>query len=488
MIKDDEPLEKTPFVKEIPRKADDLSEWYQAVCYKAELVSLAPVRGCIVLRPYGYGMWERLQSALDVRFKATGHDNAYFPLLIPESLLMREAEHVEGFAPEVAWVTQGGTEILTERLAIRPTSEVIIGTMYAEWVQSYRDLPILINQWVNVMRWEKRTRPFLRTLEFLWQEGHTAHETQAEAAAEAAQMLDVYAEVAEDVAGVPVYKGEKSKSERFAGADHTYSIEALMPDGKALQAGTTHELGQNFARAYDITFAARDQTQQHAWTTSFGMSWRMLGALIMVHGDDQGLRIPPKMAPIEVVIVPIARGDSTVASDFAKELLAQLKGEFRVKLDDRDLRPGNKYADWDLRGVPLRIVVGERDLAEGKVTLVRRDFAPKTAGRETPVAVADVAATIRELLVAIQANLYAQARTFLREHTFVPATHDEFITKAKARAGMLDIPWCDRPECEAAIKEQTSATTRNLRTPALGPTCLACGEPARVQAYVAQSY
>ncbi|MGD0472029.1 MAG: proline--tRNA ligase [Candidatus Velthaea sp.] len=486
--KDDEPPEKTPFVKEIPRKADDLSEWYQAVCYKAELVSLSPVRGCVVLRPYGFGLWERLQSELDVRFKATGHENAYFPLLIPESLLMREAEHVEGFAPEVAWVTQGGTEKLTERLAIRPTSEVIIGVMYAEWIQSYRDLPILINQWANVMRWEKRTRPFLRTLEFLWQEGHTAHETQAEAAAEVARMLDVYAEVVQDVAAVPVYKGEKSSSERFAGADRTFSIEALMPDGKALQAGTSHELGQNFARAYDITFAGRDQTQQYAWTTSWGMSWRVLGALIMVHGDDQGLRIPPKMAPVEVVIVPIARGESTVASDFAKQLHAQLKPEFRVKLDERDLRPGNKYADWDLRGVPLRIVVGERDLAEGKVTVVRRDFAPKTAGRETAVALADIAPTIRELLAAIQTNLYAQARTFLRDHTFAPATHDEFIAKAKSRAGMLDIPWCARPACEAAIKEHTSATTRNVREPALGPTCLACGEPARVQAYVAQSY
>jgi prolyl-tRNA synthetase len=486
-IMDEEPLPKTPFVKEIPRKADDLSEWYQAVCYKAELVSLSPVRGCVVLRPYGYGLWERLQAELDRRFKATGHENAYFPLLIPESLLTREAEHVEGFAPEVAWVTQGGNEKLAERLAIRPTSEAIIGTMYAEWVQSYRDLPILINQWANVMRWEKRTRPFLRTLEFLWQEGHTAHETQREAAAEVAQMLDVYAEVAQEIVGIPVYKGEKSSSERFAGADHTYSIEALMPDGKALQAGTSHELGQNFARAYDITFAGRDQTQQHVWTTSWGMSWRMIGALIMVHGDDYGLRIPPKMAPIEVVIVPIP-GKSSDSIDFARTLLADLRSQFRVKLDDRDLRPGNKYADWDLRGVPLRVVVGERDLAMGKVTLVRRDYPPKTEGQQTAVAVADLVAAISGLLVDIQANLFAQARTFLADHTLVPATPAEFIRLARERAGMLDIPWCDRPACEAAIKEETSATTRNLRTPARGPVCLACGEPARVQAYVAQSY
>ncbi len=307
-------------MERIPTKSADLSEWYQAVCYRAELVSLSPVRGCLVLRPYGFGLWERLQAELDRRFKDTGHENAYFPLLIPESLLMKEAEHVEGFAPEVAWVTQGGNEKLTERLAIRPTSEVIIGVMYAEWIQSYRDLPVLINQWVNVMRWEKRTRPFLRTSEFLWQEGHTAHATEQEAAEEVARMLEVYREVAEDVCAVPVYKGEKSASERFAGANHTYSIEALMPDGKALQAGTSHELGQNFAKAYDITFAAEDQTQQHAWTTSWGMSWRMLGALIMTHGDDRGLRIPPKMAPTEVVIVPIPRGDTAKLDEAAREL------------------------------------------------------------------------------------------------------------------------------------------------------------------------
>jgi prolyl-tRNA synthetase len=475
-------------VREIPPKAADLSEWYQAVCYKAELVSLAPVRGCLVLRPYGYGLWERLQAELDRRFKDTGHENAYFPLLIPESLLTREAEHVEGFAPEVAWVTEGGGEKLTERLAIRPTSEVIIGTMYAQWLQSYRDLPILINQWANVLRWEKRTRPFLRTLEFLWQEGHTAHETEADAAAEVSQMLEVYREVAEDIVGVPVYKGEKSASERFAGATHTYSIEALMPDGRALQAGTSHELGQNFSRAYDIKFAGRDQTEQYAWTTSWGMSWRMLGAMIMVHGDDYGLRIPPKMAPIEVVLVPLVKGDSTVTLDAAKELQATLKREFRTKLDDRDLRPGNKYADWDMRGVPLRIVIGERDLAEGKVTLVRRDYPPKTDGRETAVALADVPQAIRTLLVDIQANMFRQAQEFLQSHTLAPKTHDEFVTLAKERAGMLDIPWCNRPECEAAIKDETSATTRNLRPEPQGPTCLACGEPAKVQAYVAQSY
>ena len=489
-----EELEKTPLVKEIPPKSRDLSEWYQAVCYKTELVSLAPVRGCLVLRPYGYGLWERLQSALDVRFKATGHENAYFPLLIPESLLMREAEHVEGFAPEVAWVTHGGNEKLSERLAIRPTSEVIIGTMYSEWIQSYRDLPVLINQWANVLRWEKRTRPFLRTLEFLWQEGHTAHATEREASEEVQQMLGVYAEVAEDVAAVPVYAGEKSASERFAGATHTFSIEALMPDGRALQAATSHELGQNFARAYDIKFAAEDQSLQYAWTTSWGMSWRMLGALIMVHGDDRGLRLPPKMAPVEAVIVPIPKGkgggDDEVM-EAAKSLFSLLRAAgLRVKLDAREgMRPGAKFADWEMRGVPVRIELGSNDLAAGVATLVRRDREKGAEGAKTAVPLGEVAARMPELLDEIQHGLYQQAHEFLISHTLATSDHDEFYRLCDERAGMIDIPWCERPECEAHVKAQTGATTRNLRPLRDGDTtCVACGEPARVRAYFAQSY
>jgi prolyl-tRNA synthetase len=485
-----ERVEKTPLVKAIPPKAADLSEWYQAVCYKAELVSLAPVRGCVVLRPYGYGLWERLQAALDSRFKATGHENAYFPLLIPESLLTREAEHVEGFAPEVAWVTQGGNEVLAERLAIRPTSEVVIGVMYAEWIQSYRDLPILINQWANVMRWEKRTRPFLRTLEFLWQEGHTAHATEGEAAEEVARMLEVYREVAEDVAAVPVYKGEKSASERFAGAEHTYSIEALMPDGRALQAATSHELGQNFSKAYDITFAAEDQTVQHAWTTSWGMSWRMLGALIMVHGDDRGLRLPPKMAPLEAVIVPIVRAGSDDVVAAARDLFAALKhAGFRVKLDERDLRPGNKFADWEMRGVPLRIEFGAKDLADGVATVVRRDKEKGEDGGKLTVPLGELASRIPGLLEDIQVNLFDQAREFLASHTLRVGDSATFFGLAKDRAGMLDIPWCGRAACEATVKAQTSAATRNTRPLEPGDeTCVACGEPATVRAYFAQSY
>jgi prolyl-tRNA synthetase len=481
--------EQTPLVKEIPPKGADLSEWYQAVCYKAELVSLAPVRGCLVLRPYGYALWERLQAELDARFKATGHENAYFPLLIPESLLAREAEHVEGFAPEVAWVTEGGGEKLAERLAIRPTSEVIIGTMYAEWVHSYRDLPILINQWANVLRWEKRTRPFLRTLEFLWQEGHTAHATESEAAEEVQRMLAVYQDVAQNVCAVPVLTGEKSASERFAGANHTFSIEALMPDGRALQSATSHELGQNFAKAYDIKFAAEDQSLQFAWTTSWGMSWRMLGALLMVHGDDRGLRIPPKMAPIEAVIVPIQKGDSDDVLNAARALFASLRGAgFRVKLDERDLRPGNKFADWEMRGVPLRLELGAQDLAAGTVTVVRRDKAKGEAGGKVAVPTADVAGALPGLLADIQDNLFAQARAFLHEHTIVATTSDEFYRLLRARAGMIDIAWCGRPECEAHVKLETSATTRVLHELEAPATCVACGEPATVRAYFAQSY
>jgi prolyl-tRNA synthetase len=477
-------------VREIPPKADDLSEWYQAVCYRAELVSQAPVRGCVVLRPYGFGLWERLQAELDRRFKETGHENAYFPLLIPESLLTREAEHVEGFAPEVAWVTEGGGEKLTERLAIRPTSEVIIGTMYAEWLQSYRDLPILINQWANVVRWEKRTRPFLRTLEFLWQEGHTAHATESEAAAEAAQMLEIYREVAETVVGVPVVVGEKSASERFAGATHTFSIEGLMPDGKALQAATSHELGQNFSRAYDITFAAEDQSEQYAWTTSWGMSWRMIGAMIMVHGDDRGLRIPPKMAPVEVVIVPIVRGDSTAVLDAARELFRACKAAgLRVKLDDRPGQsPGFKFNEWDMRGVPLRIELGARDLEAGVATLVRRDRAFKEDGQKRTLPLSEIVAAIPAALDEVQASLFAQAKAYLETHTLATSDRDEFFRWLNERAGLVEIAWCERAACEAAVKESTSATTRNLHRPARSATCVACGEPATAQAYFAQSY
>ena len=477
-------------VKEIPPKAADLSAWYTAVCLKAELASYSPVRGCVVLRPYGYGLWENLQKHLDAAFKATGHENAYFPLLIPESLLLKEAEHVEGFAPEVAWVTHGGQEELTERLAIRPTSEVIIGVMYAQWIESYRDLPILINQWANVLRWEKATRPFLRTMEFLWQEGHTAHATAEECRAETLQMLEVYAAFAEGVAAVPVIAGIKSESERFPGAVETYSIEALMPDGKALQSGTSHDLGQNFAKAYDITFVDADQQIKHVYTTSWGMSWRMLGAMIMVHGDDRGLRVPPKMAPLEAVFVPILRKGDERAVDACKAAATTLRAAgFRVKVDDRDQQPGWKYAEWDVRGVPLRIEIGPRDVDAGTAVLVRRDKAKGDPDQKQTVPLAELAQAVREALDAIQISLFDQAKAFLDAHTFRVSDRAEFYAKCKERAGMVDIRWCARPQCEAHVKEQTGATTRNTHPlDAAGTACVACGEPATVRAYFAQSY
>ncbi len=479
-----------PLVKEIPPKAADLSAWYTAVCLKAELISYSPVRGCVVLRPHGFGMWENLQKHLDERFKATGHENAYFPLLIPESLLTKEAQHVEGFAPEVAWVTEGGQEKLEERLAIRPTSEVIIGVMYAKWIQSYRDLPVLINQWVNVLRWEKATRPFLRTMEFLWQEGHTAHASAKEAREETLQMLGVYEDFARSVAAVPVYSGAKSANERFPGAVETYSIEALMPDGKALQSATSHDLGQNFSKAYDITFADSDQQIKHVYTTSWGMSWRMLGAVIMTHGDDRGLRIPPNLAPIEAVFVPIVRGGNTAAVAKSHELAKELRAAgFRVRVDDRDQTPGWKYSEWEMRGVPVRIEIGPRDLENGSVMLVRRDKEKGEEGAKTPASFAELGMKLRELLQSIHESMYARANEFLVSHTLVVRDREEFFEKCRSRAGMIDIAWCAREECEADVKAQTSATSRNTRDlEEPGSRCVACGEPAKVNAYFAQSY
>ncbi|HEV2261276.1 MAG TPA: proline--tRNA ligase [Candidatus Rubrimentiphilum sp.] len=457
---------------------------------KAALVSYAPVRGCIVLRPYGFGIWENLQRELDARFKATGHENAYFPLLIPESLLAREAEHVEGFAPEVAWVTQGGQEQLEERLAVRPTSEVIIGPMYARWIQSYRDLPVLINQWANVVRWEKATRPFLRTMEFLWQEGHTAHATAQEGREETERILEVYRDFSENVAAIPVYAGLKSESERFPGAVETFSIEALMPDGKALQSATSHDLGQNFSRAYDITFSDADQQLKHVFTTSWGMSWRMIGGVIMVHGDDRGLRVPPKLAPIEAVIIPIVKAGDRAAVKKAEALAQQLRAEgLRVRADVRDHSPGWKYSEWELRGVPLRIEIGPRDLQSGSAQVVRRDRMKGEEGAKFAVPFENLGSVIRAQLDSVQKSLYAQAKEFLTSHTFTVTDRAEFFKLCAERMGMVDIAWCLRPQCEVAVKEATGATTRNMRKlQGNATTCVACGEPAVVNAYFAQSY
>jgi prolyl-tRNA synthetase len=475
------------FVTEITPRSQDFSQWYLDVVRRAELSDYSPVKGCMVIRPYGYAIWELIQQAFDREFKRTGHVNAYFPLFIPESLLTKEAEHVEGFAPQVAYVTHGGGEELEEKLVVRPTSEAIIGTMYAKWVQSWRDLPLLINQWANVVRWEKVTRPFLRTTEFLWQEGHTAHETHEEARAETLMILDLYAALAEDVLAMPVVKGLKSESEKFAGALKTYSIEALMGDGRALQAGTSHDLGQNFAKAFDVTFQARDKSLQHVWGTSWGVSTRLVGGVIMTHGDDSGLVLPPRVAPYQVVVVPIGRENwrETVlphAQAIQRELAA---AGVRVTLDDRDERPGWKFAEWELRGVPLRLEIGPRDIEKSQVLLARRDTREKTS-----VPMDGLPGKVSELLDDIQRTLLARARQFREEHTQHADSYAAFTQLMEGRPGFVIANWCGVADCEAQIKADTQATIRNLPLHGRAPsgTCIRCDLPASTEAWFAKAY
>jgi prolyl-tRNA synthetase len=474
-------------VTEITPRSEDFARWYTDVVRRAELADYSPVKGCMVIRPYGYAMWELIQRDLDARFKATGHVNAYFPLFVPESLLMTEAEHVEGFAPQVAWVTQGGTEKLEERLAIRPTSEVIIGTMYAKWIQSWRDLPVLINQWANVVRWEKVTRPFLRTTEFLWQEGHTAHETAEEAEAETLKILALYREFAETVLAMPVLTGPKSASEKFAGAACTYSIEALMGDGRALQAGTSHNLGQNFARAFGIQFQGRDKQLQHAWTTSWGVSTRLIGGVIMTHGDDSGLVLPPRVAPHQVVIVPIPRGNwQETVLPRAQALQAELEAAgIRVMLDAREeYTPGWKFAEWELRGVPVRLEIGPKDLEKQQVVLVRRDTRAKA-----PAPMEGLAPRVQALLEEIQRALFERALAFRESHTSSADGYDEFKEAMEGRPGFVNAPWCGSSQCEADIKAETQATIRNLPfEPEKSGACIKCGSPAVTRARFAKAY
>jgi prolyl-tRNA synthetase len=474
---------------EITPQSQDFGRWYIDVVRRAELADYSPVKGCMVIRPYGYAIWELMQQGLDRRFKQTGHVNAYFPLFIPESLLMKESEHVEGFAPQVAWVTRGGEEDLEERLVVRPTSETIIGTMYAKWVKSWRDLPILINQWANVVRWEKVTRLFLRTTEFLWQEGHTAHETAEEAEAETRRMLAVYKDFAESDLAMPVIDGLKTDSEKFAGAERTYSIEALMRDGRALQAGTSHNLGQNFAKVFDIKFQARDRSLQYVYGTSWGVSTRMIGGVIMTHGDDGGLILPPVVAPYQAVIVPIPRGNwrETVlprARAIRDDLAA---GGIRVMLDDRDTQtPGWKFNEWELRGVPLRIEIGPRDVDRGQVMLARRDTREKS-----PAPLENLAPHVRDTLATIQQALYERARAFRDDHTSHADAYDEFKQIMDGRPGFVVSPWCGGAACEARIKAETQATVRNIpfsSQPPHGKTCVCCDNAAVVHAWFAKAY
>jgi prolyl-tRNA synthetase len=475
------------FVTEITPRSQDFSRWYLDVVRRAQLADYSPVKGCMVIRPYGYAIWELIQQALDREIKRTGHVNAYFPLFIPNSLLNKEAEHVEGFSPQVAYVTHGGGEELEEKLVVRPTSEAIIGTMYATWVQSWRDLPILINQWANVVRWEKKTYPFLRTTEFLWQEGHTAHETAEEAEAETRMILDLYGQICETQLAMPVVKGRKSESEKFAGALRTYSIEALMGDGRALQAGTSHNLGQNFAKAFDITFQARDKSVQHVWGTSWGVTTRLVGAVIMVHGDDSGLVLPPAIAPYQVVVVPIGRENwrETVLPR-AREIQQELTlAGVRVTLDERDERPGWKFSEWELRGVPLRLEIGPKDIEKSQVLLARRDTREKLS---TPMD--GLVARVRELLLDVQNAMLEKAVRFRDEHTQRASDYDTFKATMEGRPGFVIAPWCGDADCEAQIKTDTQATIRNMPLDGAAPAggCVRCGKPAVAEAWFAKSY
>lgn len=473
------------FVTQIASRRDNFPQWYTDVILKTDMVDYSDVRGCMVIKPYGYRVWELIQQDLDARFKATGHQNAYFPLFIPESLLKKEAEHVEGFAPEVAWVTHGGDELLTERLCVRPTSETIICSMYSKWIQSYRDLPLLLNQWCNVVRWEKNTRPFLRTSEFLWQEGHTAHATAEEAQAETIQQLRTYRAFMEDVLAIPVICGRKSENEKFAGAYATYTLEAMMQDGKALQMGTSHNLSDHFAKAYDINYLSKEGRLEPCYTTSWGVSTRMIGGLIMVHGDDRGLVMPPRVAPIQVVILPIAMHKPGVLEK-ASELLQSLKAAgLRVQLDDRDQSAGWKFNEWEMKGVPVRVEVGPRDIENGQVMAVRRDTLEKLA-----LPMEGLSDALRTLLDSVHDGMYQKALAFREAKTVQAETFDELA--AGVQNGFVLANWCGCGACEDEIKAKTGATTRCMPFDGAeveeGAVCAHCGKPAVTRMYFAKSY
>ena len=449
--------EEAKYVEDIIDQEDNFSQWYNQVVRKAELADYAPVRGCMIIRPYGYAIWEHIQGLLDARFKETGVVNAYFPLLIPRSFLEKEAEHVEGFAPELAWVTRGGGEELEEPLAIRPSSETIIGHSFAKWIQSYRDLPLLINQWSNAMRWEKRTMLFLRTTEFLWQEGHTAHRTIEEAEERTRMMLEVYRAFAEEDLAIPVVAGRKSENEKFAGAFRTYSIEAMMGDGKALQAGTSHNLGTNFARGFDMKYLDADGQRKYCATTSWGLSTRTIGGVIMVHGDSSGLILPPRIAPFQVVLVPIWRkeADKAAVGEMVARVEKMLKGKVRLKVDMSENTPGWKFNEWELRGVPVRMEIGPRDAQSNSVVLVRRD----TRAKEN-VSVDALEARLPVLLEEIQGDLYRRALAFREQHTYSTDSYEEFKQIIAEQRGFVRVKWAEDSAAELAIKEETKATLR----------------------------
>ena len=473
------------FVKEITNMEEDFPRWYTDVILKAELVDYSSIKGCMVIRPYGYEIWERIQAVLDRMFKDTGHKNVYFPLFIPESLLNKEKEHVEGFAPEVAWVTMGGSEKLEERLCVRPTSETLFSTMYAKWVGSWRDLPMLYNQWCNVVRWEKTTRPFLRTSEFLWQEGHTVHETQEESQEETIRMLNIYAEFAEKYLAIPVIKGKKTEKEKFAGAVSTYTIEAMMHDGKALQSGTSHNFGQNFSVPFDIKFQNREGKLEYCWQTSWGVSTRLIGAIIMVHGDNRGLVLPPRIAPLQVIMVPVAQHKPGVL-DVCREVLDKLKKNYRVQMDERDnYSVGWKFNEWEMKGVPIRLEIGPKDIEKNQAVLVRRD-----TGEKTFVSLERIEEEVGSLLEQIQDNLFQKALKNREERTQSATNMEEFISKLEKKQGFIRALWCGKQECEETIKEKTGATARCIpfEQEETGGKCVCCGEQAQCEVIFARAY
>lgn len=461
----------------------DFAQWYTDVVKKAELCDYSSVKGCMIIKPAGYAIWENIQADLDRRFKETGVENVYMPLFIPESLLQVEKDHVEGFAPEVAWVTHGGLEPLQERLCVRPTSETLFCDFYAKDIQSYRDLPKLYNQWCSVVRWEKTTRPFLRSREFLWQEGHTAHATAEEAEERTTQMLNVYADFCEETLAIPVVRGQKTDKEKFAGAHSTYTIEALMHDGKALQSGTSHNFGDGFAKAFDIQYAAKDNTLQYVHQTSWGMTTRMIGAIIMVHGDDNGLVLPPKIAPTQVVIVPIQQKKEGVL-DKAYEL-KQTLAAFRVKVDDTDKSPGWKFSESEMRGIPIRVEIGPRDIENNEAVLVRRDNNEKIT-----VSLDEIAGQIGTLLETIQKDMFERAKVHREEHTYVATDYEAFVKTIEEKPGFVKAMWCGSQDCEDQIKEETGATSRCMpfQQEHLADTCICCGKPAQKMVYWGRAY
>ena len=473
------------FVKEITNIDEDFAQWYTDIVLKAELADYSATKGCIVIRPYGYEIWEKIQEYTDKKFKETGVKNTSFPILIPESLLQKEKDHVEGFAPEVAWVTNAGGQDLEERLCVRPTSETIISTMYSKWLSSWRELPYLYNQWCNVLRWEKETRPFLRSREFLWQEGHTIHETEKEARERTLQMHDIYADVIENLLAIPVIKGLKTETEKFAGAEETYTVETLTRDGRALQSATSHYFGQNFSVPFDIKFQNRDGKQEYAYQTSWGCSTRLIGAVIMAHGDNRGLQLPPRVAPIQAVIVPIAMHKDGVIEK-AQEIFESLNKKIRVKLDDREqYSTGYKFNDWEMRGVPLRIELGPKDIENGKCILVRRDTSEKIE-----VEFKDVESKVEELLYLIQKNMYDMCLERMKQKTSIAHNMEEFKTNLQNNQGLIKTMWCGSAECEEKIHDETGAKSRCMpfEQENLGNKCVYCGKEAHKMVIWARQY